>query len=367
MSLSAFIRNHQEAIIVEFASFARTLMPAGADMSDTDLRDHAESMLTAVVQDLATTQTREEQSRKSEGHGSARAMAASGKLHADNRIEHGFTFRAVLAEFRALRATVLRLYEDSGASDLGDVRRFNEAVDEAMTESMDRFAVQTDLFRDQFIGVLGHDLRTPVGAISMGAALLASPEDNPQRRGRVVTSIMNSARRIERMIADLLDLTSARLGGSIPLKLGAADLEQICHEATLEIAAAVPSADVRLSTSGNLRGAWDADRLMQVISNLVGNAVQHGCGTPVSLTAEEDGDSVRITVQNGGRPIRPEMLPFVFEPLARGDQAQSSGLGLGLFIARAIVLAHGGGIDVRSSSEHGTTFTVRLPKALDQR
>ena len=139
-------------------------------------------------------------------------MAASGKLHADDRIQHGFTFRSVLAEFRALRATVLRLYDNSGESDLTDVRRFNEAIDEALTESMDRFAVQTDLFRDQFIGVLGHDLRTPLGAVTVGAALLAVPEDNPQRRGRVVARIINSAQRMERMIGDLLDLTRARLG-----------------------------------------------------------------------------------------------------------------------------------------------------------
>ena len=158
-------------------------------------------------------------------------MEASGKLHADDRIQHGFTFRSVLAEFRALRATVLRLYEESGASDLTEVRRFNEAVDEALTESMERFAVQTDLFRDQFIGVLSHDLRGPLGAITAGAALLAVPEDNPQRRGRVVTRIMRSAQRMERMIGDLLDLTRARLGGTIPLKRGPADLQQLCEEA----------------------------------------------------------------------------------------------------------------------------------------
>ena len=141
------------------------------------------------------------------------------------------SFRSVLAEFRALRATVLRLYEESGASDLTDVRRFNEAIDEAMTESMDRFAVQADLFRDQFIGILSHDLRTPLGAISAGAALLAVPEDNPQRRGRVVARIMNSAQRMERMIGDLLDLTRTRLGGSIPLKRRPTDLQQVCEEA----------------------------------------------------------------------------------------------------------------------------------------
>jgi len=108
-------------------------------------------------------------------------MEASGRLHADDRIQHGFTFRSVIAEFRALRATVLRLYANSGATDLAEATRFNEAIDESLTASMDRFAAQTDKFRDQFIGVLSHDLRTPLGAITAGAALLALPEDNPQR------------------------------------------------------------------------------------------------------------------------------------------------------------------------------------------
>ena len=115
-------------------------------------------------------------------------MQASGRLHADDRIQHGFTFRSVLAEFRALRATVLRLYEDSGGTDLSQVRRFNEAVDEALTESMDRFALQTDLFRDQFIGVLSHDLRDPARGRHDRGRASGVPEDNPQRRGRVVTA-----------------------------------------------------------------------------------------------------------------------------------------------------------------------------------
>jgi hypothetical protein len=134
-------------------------MPAGADMSEAELRDHAEDMLSAVVEDISAAQTTEEQSLKSQGRGSAHAMEASGRLHADDRIQHGFTLRSVLAEFRARRATVLRLYEESGESDLGEFRRFNEAIDEGLTESMDRFANQTDRFRDQFIGIVSHDLR----------------------------------------------------------------------------------------------------------------------------------------------------------------------------------------------------------------
>jgi signal transduction histidine kinase len=362
MSLSAFIREHQEQIIVEFAIFARTLMPAGADMSELELRDHAEEMLAAAVQDIATAQTPEEQSRKSRGEGFAHAMRASGKLHADHRIQHGFTFRSVVAEFRALRATVLRLYEESGASDLTDVRRFNEAVDEALTESMEQFAEKTDLFRDQFIGVLSHDLRGPLGAVIAGAALLAVPEDNPQRRGRVVTRMMRSAQRMERMIGDLLDLTRARLGGAISLRRGQADLQKLSEEVVLESRAAHPEAVLQVTTKGNLVGNWDADRLAQVVSNLVGNAIQHGDGTPVTVAAVDEGDEVTLTVHNGGA-IPPNLMPSLFEPLARGgNDGGGHSIGLGLFIARMIVSAHGGEISVRSSREHGTTFTARLPK-----
>jgi signal transduction histidine kinase len=246
------------------------------------------------------------------------------------------------------------------------VRRFNEAIDEAMTESMDRFAVQTDQFRDQFVGVLSHDLRTPLGAILAGAALLAAPEDNPERRGRVVTRIMSSAQRMGRMVADLLDLTRARLGGPIPLNRRPADLQRVCEDAMVEIRSAHPDTVFRFRASGDLRGEWDADRLAQVVSNLVGNAIQHGSGTPITVTGQDHGDSVTLAVHNGGPPIPQEVLPYVFEPLIRGrrEEGASHSVGLGLFIARAIVSAHGGDIQVSSSADGGTTFTVELRKAL---
>jgi signal transduction histidine kinase len=193
MTLSQFIHDHHEAIIREFVTFARTLMPAGADMTERELRDHAEELLTAIVIDMGTAQSIEEQSNKSMGWGTAHAMAASGQLHADARMQHGFSLSSVLAEFRALRASVLRLYEVSGASDLTGVRRFNEAVDEALTVSTTRYAERMDQLRHQFIGVLGHDLRTPLAAITTGAGLLALPEDNPQRRSRVTSRILASA------------------------------------------------------------------------------------------------------------------------------------------------------------------------------
>jgi signal transduction histidine kinase len=365
MSLRVFILNHHEEIIREFAAFAKTLMPAGAAMSDPELRDHAEEILTAIGHDMGTAQTIDEQTKKSQGLGTAQAMAAAGRLHADSRIHHGFPVGAILAEFRALRAVVLRLYQLSGASDLAEVRRFNESVDEALTVSLTRFTAQADLFRDQFIGILSHDLRNPLGAITTGAAMMAVPEDDPQRRARVAATITNSAQRMERLIADFLDLTQIKLGGPIPLTRRRTHLQHVCEDVMREIRTAHRDVVLRLETSGNLVGEWDADRFSQVVSNLVGNGIQHGEGTPVTLAAHGEGDRVTLAVHNGGAPIPAEAMPLIFEPLARGQAENATGshsIGLGLFIARAIVSAHGGQITVTSSSDLGTTFKVVLPR-----
>jgi len=365
VSLSAFIRGHREEIILQFAVFAQTLMPAGTVMTESQLRDHAEEILTEMAIDLGTAQTPDEQSNKSRGLGTAHAMRASGRLHADHRIAHGFPMPAVLAEFRALRHTILRLYEESGATDMSEVRRFNESLDESLTESMTRFAAQADVLRNQFVGILGHDLRSPLAAITTGTALLAIPEDHPERRARVTSRMLSSCQRMERLIADLLDLTRTRLGGTLPLTRRQADLHQICEDVLLEVRAGHPEIVIETEMAGNLVGDWDPDRMAQVVSNLLGNAIQHGEATPVTLVAKEEDDAITLAVQNGGKPIPPDALPSIFEPLARGpDHSASAGrsIGLGLFIARAIVAAHGGQIEATSSAESGTIFSVALPK-----
>jgi signal transduction histidine kinase len=258
---------------------------------------------------------------------------------------------------------VLRLYAQSGDSDLGELVRFDEAVDEALTEAMARFTARTEVLRDQLVGILSHDLRGPLAAIITGAALLAVPEDHPQRRARVTATIVSSAQRMERMIGDLLDFTQARLAGAIPITREATDLHRVCEQVMREIEMAHPDVVLRGDTPGPLIGRWDADRLAQVVSNLVGNAIQHGGSTPVTLTARDEGEKVTLTVHNGGAPIPADVWPVIFEPLAGGPpEPGTHSIGLGLFIARAIVSAHGGRIDVRSSSDEGTTFTVRLPK-----
>jgi signal transduction histidine kinase len=364
--LSTFIKGNSEPIVSAFEAFARTLMPAGVNMVASELRDHAQEMLTALVADMERSQTAAEQAKKSMGHGAAHALADSGHLHADARIRHGFTHAQLLAEFRALRASVLRLYEQTGGTDLGGVRRFNEAIDEALTESVTRYTAMTDLYRDQFVGILGHDLRNPLNSIAAGATLLTMTTETDPRSANVASRILRSAHRMGRLIDDLLDLTVTRLGGAIPVKRASFDLEQLCHEVILEAQAAHPGASVKFRSSGDLAGDWDRDRLAQVLSNLLGNAIRHGDGKDVTLEAHGSPGEVAITVHNCGTPIPPELQEAIFEPLVRHAAAgtgESTGIGLGLFIARAIVASHEGDISVTSSDGAGTTMRVRLPRA----
>jgi signal transduction histidine kinase len=367
MTLAAFIRTHERDIIGQFEAFARTLAPTAArSMTPIELRDHAHELLGAIVADLAGVQTAREASEKSKGLGVKRAMQASGELHADARIAHRFDVGQVLAEFRALRASVLRLYADDGAeADLVGVQRFNEAIDEALAASIERFSVRVDTYKDQFIGMLSHDLRGPLSAITAGASLLARPGDMEAQRIRVASRILNSAQRMTRMLADLLDLTRTRLGGGIPIARKPVDLEQICHEVILEIQTIHPDARMDCRAEGDLRGDWDPDRLTQVVSNLIGNALQHGDGQGVRVVADGTTDDVALSVHNHGRSIPTDVQASMFEPLARHDPTDTgttTSIGLGLFIARAIVLAHGGTITLSSTDDEGTTFDVRLPR-----
>jgi signal transduction histidine kinase len=200
-------------------------------------------------------------------------------------------------------------------------------------------------------------------AIAAGLVALGMTENKPDRRELIISRMSNSAKRMERMIRDLLDLTRVRLGGAIPLNRQKADLRQICEAVMEELHTTSPESVLLLEMSGSMIGDWDSDRLGQVISNLLGNAIQYGGGTPITLTAQGESDKVVVAVHNGGQPIPAAAIPYIFEPLRRGRLEDAAGsIGLGLFIARAVVSAHGGDIRVTSSSAAGTTFKVTLPR-----
>ncbi|MBK8171279.1 MAG: sensor histidine kinase [Sandaracinaceae bacterium] len=367
MRLTKFIDANHEKIIGEWIEFAATLVPWAKGMSEKDLRDHAEELLTAVVKDMEAPQSKIEQSDKSQGLTSAGALASVGHKHASQRLDTGFNLDQLLAEYRALRASVLRLWEESTGNKQNDVTRFNEAIDESLTESTTRYSEILDRTREQFLAMLGHDLRTPLGAIVMGASLLTRTESLDDRQARVAARILNSAHRMDRMVSDLLDFTRTRLGTGIPITTKAMDAAPVCEQVVAELGAIHPDSTLRLELRGDLRGEWDSDRLNQVISNLVANALQYGGEDgPVIFSAEGHPDEVVLRVRNTGATIPAATLKKMFEPMVRhssqSTDRNATGLGLGLYIAREVVTAHRGSIDVTSTAKDGTTFTVRLPR-----
>ena len=225
---------------------------------------------------------------------------------------------------------------------------------------------QTARFREQLIGVVGHDLRNPLTAIVTSAQLLLRYAGLSEKQSRVVGRIAASADRMARMIDDLLDFARTRLGGGFPIHPRRIDLRELCEHTVEELEFAYAGRTVRLETEGDLWGNWDADRIEQVISNLVGNALQHSSDdAEVRMTLRGEAEVVVLQTHNGGPPIPADVLPHVFEPGRRG--ARSGGLGLGLYIVQQIVLAHGGSIEARSVPDDGTTFTVVLPRKARQK
>jgi signal transduction histidine kinase len=363
-ALADFIDENRLPIVAEWEAFALSLTPAATGMTPSALRDHADEILTAIIDDMRSQQSAAEQAEKSKGRGTAQRLGPIGKIHAALRIENGFKLGQLVAEYRALRASVLRLWECTGTDGPG-MTRFNESIDEALTEAVNSFTKTTEEFRDQSLGILGHDLRNPLAAIIMGSTLLVGTEGLDDKSVRVAARMLNSANRMNRMIGDLLDLTRTRSGDRIPVVRVPMNLEPLCRQVVAELEGVARVGKLRFMAQGDLHGEWDHDRLAQVFSNLVRNAIQHGApNDPILLVARDDGDSVCVTVHNGGPPIAERALTTIFEPMVRhvADEKTNAGLGLGLYIASQIVLAHGGTLEATSTEERGTTFSARLPR-----
>jgi len=367
--LSDFIRERQDTILSEWVKFAGSLLPWAKGMSLRGLKDHAEELLHAVVDDMQSPQSTSEKSEKSKGRAKEGALGRVGQKHANERLESGLNLEQLVSEYRALRASVLRLWEEARGDKQGEVTRFNEAIDETLAESAARYTESVHNTREQFLAILGHDLRNPLTSIIMGATQLTRPETTGETQVRVAARILSSARRMDRMVNDLLDLTRTRLGSGIPILPRPMDLAPVCQSVVAELEGAHPACRFQLETHGDLRGTWDGDRLAQVLSNLVANAVQHGSAAGViGVEARDLGSKVSLRVHNLGDVIPDEALARIFDPMVRrastqpGGDRNASGLGLGLYIAHEIVSGHGGAIAVTSSSEEGTAFTVTLPR-----
>jgi signal transduction histidine kinase len=219
--------------------------------------------------------------------------------------------------------------------------------------------------REQLIGIVSHDLRNPLNAITLSAATLLRRTDLDDLAHRGIRRILEAADRANRLIRDLLDFTQARMGQTLPVKRQAVDLHALTQQVVDEVQQAAVDRELKLESEGDGWGKWDPDRMAQVLTNLLTNALQYSpAGTPIRVGTRGEARGVLLTVSNEGPPIPVELLPTLFEPMTRGTEAGSErrSIGLGLFIVEQIVRAHGGSIEVRSTAEAGTSFRVFLPR-----
>ncbi|GAC1649827.1 MAG: sensor histidine kinase [Gemmatimonadaceae bacterium] len=374
MRLPDFIATNSEPILAEWVAFAATRGEAGKTMDLAGLRDHAVAVLKTIVIDLRTPQTGSEQMAKSKGKGAPSPGSAetAAEIHGAGRAESGFSVGEMVSEYRALRASVIRLWTKACGSltgdDLEDLMRFNETIDQALAESIERYTQDLDRAKEMFVAILGHDLRTPLGAVVMASQFMLDTGELTQRQHALTTRIASSAKGMNQMVGDLLDFTRGRLGSGIPIIPADMDLAAVVRHAVEEMTLAHPESVLQFTASGDVRGRWDAARINQVVANLIGNAVQHGTPkTLISVTAQGEATAVVLRVHNYGPTIPTEDLHALFSPFKRLRSGETvardaSRLGLGLYIADRIVTAHGGTIDVRSSREAGTLFSIRLPR-----
>ncbi len=263
----------------------------------------------------------------------------------------------------AVAGSVRRAVRRAEIEKLERVRLFEaERAARLRAEAAEGEARRIGELQERLVAVVSHDLRSPLSAIAIGVDMLLGTGQLSEHQALRLTRIRNSAARMERLIRDLLDFTRARRAFEMPISPEPASMEEIARRAVLELRAANPSRDIRLDAQGDAGGRWDPARMEQVVSNLLSNAIQHGYSSSAVLArVRGNGPKVVLEVENQGRPLPAEKLPLLFEPFQGGEADQSGHLGLGLFIVREIVSAHGGTISA-SSTPAATTFRVELPR-----
>lgn len=374
--LSDFMRDNMEPILQAWEDFARTIEPPALTMDNTDLRDHARQMLLAFAGDLATPQSERERADKSKGLGKRGDGDTAAETHAEARLLSGYTVVQLVSEYRALRSSVLTLWAAdipvSRATDMADVTRFNEAVDQALAESVARYEFMVKQSQHLFLAILGHDLRNPLGTVVTGASFLMQAVDIPPKYILVATRMFNSGKRMSKLINDLIDFTRTHLGPGIPIQVKLGSMTELCEEVVDEMRTFHPERLIELHAPAQLEAIFDESRMAQVLSNLIGNAIQYGSpDAPVTVKLSSNGDDVEVAINNRGSIIAVDKVAAIFDPMVRlhanadrldSDVAERTSLGIGLYISREIVHAHEGKVTVASNEADGTTFTMTMPR-----
>lgn len=370
--LPAFIKNKTTEIVREWEAFAKTLIPAADDMSPHALRDHIHQILAFIILDMASCQTATEQTQKSHGEKKQTQLITAAQTHAALRFAGGFDIGQMASEYRALRASVLKLWTNTSpafdAVDIVDMIRFNESIDQELAESVNFYTDRVAQARELVVGILGHDLRSPLQAIALSTELSLHMGQLNERQTMLSKKVLESTLRMSALINDLLDVTRARFGSGLPVVRAVMNMGTVAEQVVDEVRMANPHRMIELSVSGIMVGGWDKARIGQVFSNLLNNAMQYGSRSmPVRVGLKGDPKAVTLTVGNDGVPIPADKLKMIFDPLIRVVTEQdviatSGNLGLGLYITKEVVVAHGGTIEVTSSEVDGTLFTARFPR-----
>ena len=389
MRLSAFIEQHKESIVQSWEDFARTISPPVLTMDSEGLRDHISLILDTIIVDLDTPQTPHEQTRKSRGEAPDANAPSHAQTHAAERLASGYTVFQLISEFRAMRASVLRLWAANSPavtwSDADDVTRFNEAVDQALAESVMRYATlvestirmqkiaevelrQSNQQKDDFLAMLAHELRNPLAPIRTAAQLLGTLPGDEMMVQQASAIIVRQMSHLTHIVDDLLDI-SRITRGLVKLHTEPLDVKLIVSSAVEQARALIEARHHQLvlkpgSTPAFVEG--DKTRLVQVLSNLLNNAAKytpHNGKIVLSLGVCED--HVHFTVSDNGSGIAPDLMSHIFELFTQADRTldrAQGGLGLGLSLVKNIVALHGGEVEAKSEGlGKGSVFTIKLP------
>ena len=371
--LAQFLHDNAAEILKAWDEFAATVSHQGQSLDPAALRDHAAEILKTIALDLAQPQTTFQQDEKGKGRGPRGSANTPAETHADTRMVAGFAVEAMITEYRALRASVLKIWAKAGGGttpgDLVDLTRFNEAIDQSIAESVGRYTRQTGTATELFIGILGHDIRNPLGTILASSEVLVR---TGQLSAKAAAPITNAAVRIKGIIEQVVDFTRAQSDGVMPVQRTPGNVAEQLAKVMQETQVRHPERVLRLECTGDFSGNWDEGRMGQLLSNLLANALLYGAAdTEVAVRMWATEGEVHFSVHNQGVPIPSTEQHRIFMPLERGlqqrgEQAgpESRGLGLGLYICREIVRSHGGSLRVESGALQGTTFTVSLPRGL---
>ena len=397
MRLADFILANVEPILVAWESFARSIWPSGATADPAEVRDEAEDILRATAVDMLSDQTGAQQAEKSKGASppwdEGVGLTRASSTHGSDRVASGFELWAVIAEYRALRASVLRLWRESGPApdlrDVDDVTRFNESIDQSLTHAVrsyvdrverDRAALlanehasrreaeAANRAKDVFLATLSHEMRTPHNAIVGWLSLLRHEQADTRHFQEGLKVIERNTAAQLQLIDDVLDV-SRIVSGKLRVDIHPCELTDVINVGVNMMRPAAEARRITLNVQldPSASGAWcDSVRIQQVVWNLVSNAVKFTPkGGRVDVTLSRERSSFQIQVMDNGQGISSELLPFVFDRFRQADSStrrRFAGLGLGLSIVKYIVEAHGGTVEANSPGEgKGSTFTVRLP------